>query len=328
MARKTPTFFYERFTLFGLHPAWFWLFFGLALFSIGVYFVRLDDLPGYWIIWAFYAQGYMFWPIILIWIYKNFLQIIEFQKDIFWVNDKEYTLWIENQVKRIFSFESLSVKITVIIIPIIVPFAIYLSLLQYPGNSKLLYVLTGIGIAPLGFIGGQAAYILLNLLQCLVELSKRQVNVPFYHLPNPNISRLQGYYSNLTVIVTAIYIHLLTGLWLSPVGFPPIIIIIMTIGGFYPLGLFLFTVIYTHKITLRIKQAHLSIINEEVHETLIRAIKSKSSSGYEILKHVMEVQDKIQNIREWPFDLSGTITFIITLVTAIAQLVFTIIRTP
>lgn len=42
----------------------------------------------------------------------------------------------------------------------------------------------------------------------------------------------------------------------------------------------------------------------------------------------MEVQDKIQNIREWPFDLSVVVTFTITLATGIGQLVLTFIRTP
>lgn len=329
MARKTPTFFYERFTLFGLHPAWFWFFFGLALFLIGVYFVRLDNLPGYWIAWAFYAQGVIIWPNLLIWLYKSFFTTIEIQKNIFWKSERDHAIWIDSKAQEIFFFKDKLSKFIMILILSTGFLGVLTSFLRYSyGNDVVMLILSAVGVIPVGFIAGHAAYIILSLIKCLIELSKSPVFVPFYRLPNPSISKLQNYYSALSLITTFVYIHVLIGLQLSPVGFPPIIVTILAIGGFYPLVLFLFTFIFTHKIAQNIKQSHLNLINEEVQEALERALKGKSGTGYEILKQAMEVQDKVQNMREWPFELSGVITFTITLATGIGQLIVTFIRNP
>lgn len=68
------------------------------------------------------------------------------------------------------------------------------------------------------------------------------------------------------------------------------------------------------------------LIYRKFSDILDRAIKNKSPVDHETLKQAMEVQEKVQNIREWPIEFSGTLTFIITLTTAITQLIVTIIN--
>lgn len=326
MISKSTILLYEKVRLLRLGPGLSWTIFGILLFLTGYFFVPLGNLPDYWVIWAFYAMGIILWPNLIILIYRRFFKIFKDQEKMFWKNERDYLLWVKLQEKNIFGFNVSWAGLLAAIVSIAAPVSVLLSLLEYQGGEKNPLYWTAIGFIPTAFVGGHGMYILIALMTCLWKLSTHEVNIPFYRLPNPTISSLQNYYSMIVIIITFCYIHVALGLFLSPVGFPPVIIIWMAIGGFFPLGMFLVSVFFIHYIVVNIKQSHLNLINKEVQDILDKTIKNKSPIDYETLKQAMEVQEKVQNIREWPIEFSGTLTFIITLTTAITQLVVTIIN--
>ena len=69
-----------------------------------------------------------------------------------------------------------------------------------------------------------------------------------------------------------------------------------------------------------IKQVHLCTVNDEVQIALQRVLSSKSLEDAQRLEKLMDIQSKVEGLKEFPFGSQGAVTFLVTLVTASTQI--------
>jgi hypothetical protein len=197
----------------------------------------------------------------------------------------------------------------------------------------------------------------LDLLATLRELVLRHIQVSFFMMEHRTISKIQSYHAFVAATVTFAYIWLVIATWQSPYSLSKgILQVWLTILSFYPLTLFVGSFLLIHIFMRNIKLSHLSVINKEVQEALkhvqnnsiiistqmsFRANLSNTPTfdegSYEIrsnkgledvqrLEKLMDIQTKIENMREWPIGSQTTIAFIITLLTALTQVAIAYMR--
>jgi hypothetical protein len=81
-----------------------------------------------------------------------------------------------------------------------------------------------------------------------------------------------------------------------------------------------------------IKLSHLATINNEVQSALeqVRSSADKSLEEAERLEKLMDIQTKVENMKEWPIGSQTTLafvaSFVITFVTAITQVIIAYVR--
>jgi len=82
---------------------------------------------------------------------------------------------------------------------------------------------------------------------------------------------------------------------------------VITIGltalAFYPIALFVWSSTQIHNLMLAAKLVQVDAITSLVNEHFKKAKSSQSATGIDRLAHLVEVQTKIQNQKEWPFDI-------------------------
>jgi len=121
--------------------------------------------------------------------------------------------------------------------------------------------------------------------------------------------------------VTLGYISLIFALWYGPYGLSFEMQLWLTLLAFYPITMFSWSFLQVHNLIKSIKFTHVQTINESL-QPLVRKVSEKSSlDDLNKIEKVMSLQTKVQTTSEWAFDLQGVATFVITLTTAIVQLV-------
>ena len=177
------------------------------------------------------------------------------------------------------------------------------------------------------FFGSHLSYVLFCLLVFLKKISNfpPKESFPFYSLPNPSINRLQNYYLSASIMLAVSWICFAVATWYSPYGInnpvktiEPAMIYWLIITGSGPLMMFLWTYFCVQRIVYNIKQSYIRkvniIVQKELGELLYRQGKPDS------LKNCLELQDKIQNIKEWPVNFASISTFLATLGTLLGTL--------
>jgi hypothetical protein len=200
--------------------------------------------------------------------------------------------------------------------------------LGIPAANNLVVKVIVVGILlVLIFLGSHLGYVMLSLLNFLKKIADRspRESFPFYRLPHPSINRLQNYYLLAALMLTVAWIGFAIDTWNSPYGINNpdkkiefAMIGWLTITGSGPLLMFLWTYFYTHKITYSIKQLYIQKVSMSIQGMLDRIRDGQEK--IESLKNHLELQDKIQNIKEWPINLANISTFILTLGTFLGTL--------
>jgi len=76
-----------------------------------------------------------------------------------------------------------------------------------------------------------------------------------------------------------------------------------------------------------IKISHMMLIDNQLQEALTRFVNNKDVESAERLERIMDIQLKIQAVREWPMGIASTVPLIVTLVAAAAQIVVAVLET-
>jgi hypothetical protein len=274
---------------------------------------------------------------------------------LFWSNEAEFHIWLESRTKRIFTFSSWgSIVITGLIT---VPGILTIFEIGLPSQFRDLNIFAIVFFTIILILCGHGLYMCLDLLATLRELVLRHIQVPFFMMEHRTISKIQSYYAFVAATVTFAYIWLVIATWQSSYSLSKgILQVWLTILSFYPLTLFVGSFLLIHIFMRNIKLSHLSVINKEVQEAL-KHVQNNSivistqmsfqaslsntptfnKGSYEIssnkgledaqrLEKLMDIQTKIENMREWPVGSQTTIAFIITLLTALTQVVIAYMR--
>lgn len=193
-------------------------------------------------------------------------------------------------------------------------------------NSVVKIIVFGV-LAVLILFGSHLSYVMLSLLYFLNKITDRlpRKSFPFYRLPHPSITKLQNYYLMAALMLTVAWICFAIATWNSPYGIDnsrkaiePAMIYWLIISGSGPLLMFLWTSFCIHKIIYNIKQLYIQKISASIQGALDETLDEQK--GFESLKNHLELQDKIQNIKEWPINFANVSTFIVTLGTFLGAL--------
>jgi len=315
---------YERIILFKNIPYWmYWLAIGTLGTLLGQIILRAShEKTLFWTALMIGVGGVGIYPTVLVWMAKHFYPTYMELSTIFWNDRKECENWVNNEFRKTFTLETHQVKL--IIVFIVTLALVTISLIGLPFQSKIVNILATSGYILFAVICGQGAHVALNLLGVLSKVTKLKPNSPFYlSKPLPIISLL-NYYSYNALFTTAGYIILTIAVWQGPYGFSFELQIWLAILAFFPLSMFFWSYYQIHIMLLKIKQEHLKVINQEVHRNLEKVLIGDTLESVERLDKVMGIQKKIQETSDWPVDFQGTATFVITLATAIIQIILAV----
>jgi hypothetical protein len=194
-------------------------------------------------------------------------------------------------------------------------------------NLVVKVIVVGI-LSVLIFFGSHLGYMMLSLLNFLRKIADYypRESFPFYRLPHPSINRLQNYYLSAALMLTVAWIVFAIATWNSPYGIinnddekiKSVMILWLIITGSGPLLMFLWTYFYIHKINYNIKQLYIKEVSTSI-QGMLKEIRD-GQKNFESLKNYLELQDKIQNIKEWPINLANISTFVVTLGTFLGTL--------
>lgn len=245
--------------------------------------------------------------------------------------DKEK--WIETNIAHMFSFRTID-KVAFIIIFIGVGVIIFVKDLTpfFSCSASLVWYLEW--SVALAFTGYASHGILFGIHLLGRIVGDYRLSIPFYRINHPAIQSLTNFYLvKFSLVQLIFYIFILIAVGTSPYGFSYQTIVWSAGLAFFPLATFVWSFGQIHKLLQRVKQDYIDQINNQVQKslTLVNKVFSKENVG--ALSDLLDLQKKVERIHEWPFAVEGVLTFLITLLLPIAQIVaiaFQIIqpRTP
>lgn len=308
---------YEKVIPFHLSKWLFWPFVGTVAFLAGILILNLSNETVFLWTQIFFTSMSVCIPLVFIWLNDNFKAALSPLSNILWDDDAEFESWVETRKRRLFTFASPIAKLLISLAVVLALITIFS--LGLPFKLLEVNVIALIGFVFLTIQNAHSAYTFLDFLVTAHEIANRPIKPPFYINTKYVISKLQSYYSSLTLFITGGYFAMAIAIWQGPYGITPELQIWLSFGAFYPLASFFWLFFQSHIIMQRIKHANLVAINQEIQATYKQTMSKKSNEKFEQLSKIMELQDKVASLPEWPIELQGTITFAITLITAIIQ---------
>ncbi len=258
-------------------------------------------------------------PSSIVFMYYDFRNTYNALAEVLWDDQLEFRRWFDARTSRVFTLRSTPAKLLVIGFLTLTLITVFLSGLPFKAGGLNVIALSG--FFTLMVIGAQAAYILLDLLITLNDVTHRDPHVPFFRLPHPALSRLFNMYARSSLLTSVAYALLVIAIWQGPYGFSLQMQAWLTVLAAYPLAMFFWSFFRVHILMQKAKQSHLELINAEVVRNFNMMTASKESDMVQRLEKVMEIQSKIQSVREWPIAVQGVFAFIVTFVTLAAQIV-------
>lgn len=322
---------YERLVPLRISYLVFWPVVSFFVLIIGEAIRRYYGADKYWLIEVLYSMGIAFLPLLHIQFSHHFQKMMDEISPVFWSKPDEYEKWKHDRTTRIFTFRSLApIAVTAIIT---VPGMLTIFLVGGPSRYLGLNIFALCFFPVVLIVCGHGLYICLDLMVTLRELVLRPISAPFFMMEYKTISKLQNYFAFVAAAVTFCYIWLVIAIWKSPYGLSSSSLQVwLTVLAFYPVGLFVVSLQQIHVLMRNIKLLHLATINNEVQGALkqFRSSKTKSLEEAERLEKLMEIQTKVENMKEWPIGSQASLTFlgsfVLTFVTAITQVIITYLR--
>ncbi|KCZ73614.1 hypothetical protein ANME2D_00685 [Candidatus Methanoperedens nitroreducens] len=313
-----PTF--EAIILFKRIPYWiYWPAIGFLSFVLGELLTR------------FFAENYFLWsrllfnvafgtlPIINIWFFHSFRKTMQEISIFFWQDDAEFQRWLKNKEIHIFTLRSWMAKCVTGFI--FVAGLITIILLGLPFKSELFNLIGLICFSIFLMFCGNTLYISIGLLSTLREIVNRPTIIPFFMPHHRVISKLQNYYLIQTLFIVLYYIGLVIAVWRGPYGLNSAMLIWLTGLASYPLVMFSWSFLQIHFLMQNIKQSYLETINSEVQYAFKNVFNGHDFQELEHLEKIMNIQNKIHTLAEWPVSVGGALTFLTSLATAIIQII-------
>ncbi len=263
-------------------------------------------------------------PPLMIEFSKTFISRANELSKFLWEDFSEFERWRNSRYIHIFTLKSRQSKITCV--GLVIAVVITILVLGLPLKNTTLGIFALIGFMPSVFILAKSAYVCAELIFTLTELARRKPNIPFFQLPHPSLTGLYSEYALLSVLLSIGYALLFWAAWDSPYGLSTVILIWLSILACYPVATFLWAITQVHVLMQKVKQSHLEIINLQIQVALQKINETQETAAYDQLTKAIEIQNKVQNLPEWPISISGTITFFITSAAAIIQITVSVLQ--
>lgn len=223
-------------------------------------------------------------------------------------NLNEPETWVDEKMLQIFTFKSVTSRVII--------FGFMVGLLWLVASFPLPYspafnILGTIALIPVAFIGGHGLYMATRLYILIHEMSKQEIkndklDQKFYLIPHPITQNIYLYYvNNFSVSMIIAYLWLLGTVITSPYRSNFIFSFILIILAFYPFPVFVWAYLKTSQISIKIKRAYISIINNRVNECFLDAQKNNTPEKLEILSKWMDIQDRVEKLNPYPFRLGA-----------------------
>lgn len=311
---------FEAIILFKRIPYWlYWPAIGLLSFILGELLTRI------------FSENYFFWsrllfdaafgtlPIINIWFFYSFKKTMLEISVFFWHDDAEFHRWLKNKEIYIFTLRSWMAKCVTGFI--FVAGFMTIILLGLPFKSEIFNVIGLIFFSIFLMFCGNTLYISIGLLSTLREIVNRPTIIPFFMPQHRFISKLQNYYLIQTLFIVLYYIGLVIAVWRGPYGLNLAMLIWLTGLASYPLAMFSWSFLQIHFLMQNIKESYLETINSKVQYAFKNVLNGHDFEELEHLEKIMNIQNKIHKLGEWPVSVGGTLTFLTSLATAIIQII-------
>jgi hypothetical protein len=311
---------YERVIFIKKMPYWiFWPLVAIIsfIFGYGLLFFTGENIYHFTLL-IFCSYIGLFQPI-LIWGSHSFQSRLNNLSNIFWEDTQEFNNWYIQTHKKIFLIESFQAKLLISFILIMGIFTIIL--LGLPFDCVYVNIIAIIWFSYVLFFSGHCAYVFIAFLFTLHEVVAKTPHLPFFQFSHPAIVDFQNLYLATSILVTSGYFTLIIAIMMGPYGLINELQLWLSILAVYPILLFSWTYLESHKLRRIIKFQHIETINYKVQGVLKKVDENCNMIEIEKLEKVMDIQNKVQLVSEWPFNLQGIGTFIIALATAIVQII-------
>ena len=183
---------YERIIPFRSIPYWlFWSILGAIAFLNSELIIRIyngQELLPFLLLRVILAIDFAGFPIAIVVLSRGFIEAMRSVSTILWDDLAAFENWLAQRQKRIFTLQSNSSKWTALLIGLSVTASFVLSGIPLNNGVPIVYFLVAGTL--FSIIGGQTAYVIIDLLVSLAELVKRETHVSFFRLPHPAITRL------------------------------------------------------------------------------------------------------------------------------------------
>jgi hypothetical protein len=308
---------YSKFIPFNLHPLLFWSAIGLIGFLVGEFVIQYYGEEQIFWTRVCFTINFTFLPPLFIIFTNHIPKAIAPLSNILWKSQSEADNWVISQQTNLLKYKSNYFRLIIIIA--FVCAILTLINIGLPFNNIIVNILSLSFLFVFIIFNAHAAYFAIKGILISIELAEKRVKPSFYIDTKYPVVKLQNFYSFSTLALTLGYIMFTLGVVNSPYGITNELQTWLAGGAFFP-PLFLFISFFQiHRIMQKIKYANLRKVNNELQRLYKKAIRWPMFNLNELLKF-MEIQDKITSMKEWPFELQGMISLIISSLLAIGQL--------
>lgn len=311
---------FEKMIFFKGIPYWlYWPAVGVLIFILGGLLTWVVAEKSFFCNRVFFSGAFGTLPCVNIWLFHSFKKTMQELSPFFFDNNTDFERWYKCKEKYIFTLNSWQAKF--IIGCVLITGLITIILSGIPFNSSICKIVGLILFTIFLILCGNTFYISISLLSILGEIVKIPAKIPFFMIQHPVIYELQNFYLIQALVIFFYYICLVIAIWQGPYGFNNTMLIWSTGLAIYQFAMFSWIFYQLHYILKKIKYSHITIINSELQSALEK-IKQKDYTFKDIekLEKIMDVQNKIHTLGEWPRSYSGVLTFFTTLATAVTQI--------
>lgn len=264
---------------------------------------------------------------------RDFSNIAKCLGDFFDLEEEKFLGWYNKQIDGIFSARNpVMWGVAILVNTVCTVVVFYLGL---PLKSTILNVLAMISFQVVVFFNSESIYALLAELLLLKELVDRSPRPHFYQSVPSAVRRLTTLYLKSATYILLVYLAVLVTVATGPYGIPIVLMLVLVGIAVFPAIYILYIMSQLHKLMVKIKEETLAIIDQKISETLrgdwINSDDKKILGDIEIdrseidrveyLSKLMDIRDRAEKMREWPWDLKSRVTFIISLLTGAVQVV-------
>lgn len=193
-----------------------------------------------------------------------------------------------------------------------------------PFKSPIFEILNIISLQPVFFICGYMACILTRLAIAQHRLVNIPISFPFLNRGHRVVGKLSGYVYTLATAGLVEYLGLFVAVRLGPIRNSNLMAVWLIGLAITPILIFAFGVYQIHLLQREIKLKNLDAINLEVQKIFHEFKMTPSKDVAEKFLKIIEAQDRIEAIKEWPIALGSILTLIMALAAAIGQILVSI----
>lgn len=214
----------------------FWTLFACISFLTGELLILYFKEEHFLVVQIFFCGMVGALPILYKLYYTTFWSVTEQLKILFDIKEMVWEQWLVGEADKIFSFKSKISKFILILSNILV-FST-LSFIGVPFDSLPLIIFSLVGMFILTSFCSIILQFSIMLLLFLRKLTLFKTIAKFYLFPHPELTKLNRYFSSLSITISLGYIAIVFSVWFSPYGFNFQMLIWLSVLALYPITLF------------------------------------------------------------------------------------------